>query len=488
MQKGFWIIVCLCTYAWAGMDPRLYLNSKPGKKQSALIIWKEQVNLTAFSSEKDRLKRHQKSYDALRSLAKKYENRLQSIYPSKILLTQHFYLVNATAVFDVEIELLEDIAKHVDVLKVSANKSFKALPPVEKTMMNQASRERLRGPGSNVEAIGAHKVWDDLGIRGEGIVVAGNDTGVEWDHDALKTSYRGFEGSDVSHDYNWHDSVNNASTSSSCGNKRQDPCDDSDHGTHTLGTMVGDDGQGNQIGVAPASKWIACRNMDNGDGTPAMYIDCFQFFFAPFAFGQDPMSDGRVELAPHIINNSWGCPESEGCFGDEMLITLENLKAVGILNLTSAGNAGPRCGTIQDPPAYHSLSNIRIGAYDHRSGRIANFSSRGPSTFDGEIGPDLTAPGVNIRSAVTGNEFSQALWSGTSMASPHVAAVVALMWSANPKLIGEYNATLDILRTSATPSNSDQTCGGVSGSSIPNNTFGYGRLNAYEAVKKALAF
>ena len=72
----------------------------------------------------------------------------------------------------------------------------------------------------------------------------------------------------------------------------------------------GDDGAGNQIGVAPGAKWIGCRNMDQGVGTPATYTECFQFFIAPTDLnGQNP----NPTLRPHVMNNSWGCPPSEGC-------------------------------------------------------------------------------------------------------------------------------------------------------------------------------
>ena len=69
---------------------------------------------------------------------------------------------------------------------------------------------------------------------------------------------------------------------------RQAPCDDKGHGTHTIGTAIGDDGMGNQIGMAPGAKWIGCRNMDQGNGTPARYIECMEFFLAPYPVGGTP--------------------------------------------------------------------------------------------------------------------------------------------------------------------------------------------------------
>ena len=86
-----------------------------------------------------------------------------------------------------------------------------------------------------------------------------------------------------------------------------------------------------------------------------------------------------------------------------------------------------------------------MGAYDHRSEKIAGFSSRGPSSFDGEIGPDIVAPGVRIRSAVPGGGYQGGFWSGTSMAGPHVAGVVALVWAAQPELIGKIDETAELI-------------------------------------------
>src|SRR5690606_10163963 len=133
----------------------------------------------------------------------------------------------------------------------------------------------------------------------------------------------------------------------------------------------------------PNAKWIACRNMDGGNGTPATYLECFEWLLAPYAYGKNPMVDGNPAMAPHVINNSWGCPPEEGCTGDEILPALQAMKAAGIMVVVSAGNDGPGCGTIQSPPAIHSALSFSVGAYNHRgSGSIATFSSRGPSSFD----------------------------------------------------------------------------------------------------------
>jgi subtilisin family serine protease len=358
----------------------------------------------------------------------------------------------------------------------------------------------------------AAEVWE-LGYRGAGIVVASQDTGVKWDHPALIHTYRGQPAvklylpiianagpqaspasaphADVEtqasiHTYNWYDfyADNRPVT---CDPDPQVPCDDEGHGTHTVGTMVGDATSiGDTIlGLAPAASWIGCRNMAYGVGEPASYAACFEFFLAPYPQGGDPLTDGRPELAPHIINNSWGCPTGEGCVDPDVLRqSVETVRAAGIFVAASAGNGGTNgCYTTNDPISIYDAS-FTIGAYDEAGG-VAWFSSRGPVNVDGSgrLKPDLSAPGVNVRSAdltPSGISWKQ----GTSMAAPHVAGAVALLWSAVPTLTNEVDLTEQILLKSARQvPDSGCTSGGVAVS--PNPVYGYGRLDVLAAVELA---
>ena len=147
------------------------------------------------------------------------------------------------------------------------------------------------------------------------------------DTNALKPKYRGWNGTTADHNFNWHDAIH--SGGGSCGPNTVAPCDDQGHGTHTAGTTVGDDGTGNQIGVAPGVKWIGCRNMDQGNGTPATYTECFQFMIAPTDLAGN---NANPALRPHVLNNSWGCPVSEGCDIDNVLFTLATSVVKGSAN------------------------------------------------------------------------------------------------------------------------------------------------------------
>lgn len=347
--------------------------------------------------------------------------------------------------------------------------------------------EDVRAIEPNVTKVRAPEVWA-LGYRGQGVVIAGQDTGYQWDHPALKSSYRGWDGVAVNHNFHWHDAITADidGNSNPCGMNTTAPCDDNSHGTHTMGTMSGSDGGSNQIGVAPAARWIGCRNMDSGTGRPSTYLDCFQWFAAPTDLnGQNP----DPARAPHVIGNSWGCPvgappAGEDCALDSFATAISNLKAQGILVIVAAGNSGSSCASVIDPPAIYADA-FTIGATDN-SDAIAGFSSRGPVTVDGSnrLKPDVVAPGVSVRSAVPGNAYGSK--SGTSMATPNAVGVAALVMSANPALRGQPEQVEAILRETAVPLTSATSCGGMPGSQVPNPIYGHGRLDALAAVQQAL--
>jgi len=251
-----------------------------------------------------------------------------------------------------------------------------------------------------------------------------------------------------------------------------------------MGTMIGDDGKGNQIGAAPGAKWIGCRNMERGYGSPFTYLECFQWFLAPTDLAGSKPDPAR---APDVINNSWYCATEEGCNPTNYILLEEavnRVRAAGIFVAISAGNSGPACQTISGPPAIFP-SGFAVGA-SQANDSIAGFSSRGPVTYGNRvfIKPDVVAPGVGVRSAIPGGGFAS--FNGTSMAGPHVAGTVALMISANPALRGEVGLLEEPLKKTAQQLPSTISCSGMPGDSIPNPVYGFGRINALAAVKAAI--
>ena len=214
--------------------------------------------------------------------------------------------------------------------------------------------------------------------------------------------------------------------------------------------------------------------MNVGNGTPATYAECMEFFLAPTdASGQNP----DPSKAPDVINNSWGCPASEGCTDVEVLrMPVESLRAAGIVFVASAGNSGSSCSTVSTPVAIYDAS-LSVGATT-LSDSIVGFSSRGPVTADGSgrLKPDVSAPGSSICSTEPGDDYGFS--SGTSMAAPHVAGLVALLVSAQPCLRGEVDLIEQLILDSALPRTATQTCGGISGDEVPNNTYGWGAIRA----------
>jgi subtilisin family serine protease len=345
----------------------------------------------------------------------------------------------------------------------------------------------ITGPSGvewNVREVGADRVWD-LGYTGQGVIVGDADTGVAWDHPALSEAYLGWRDGGLDHNYHWYDAWDG----------RLEPWDDNGHGTHTTGTVVGRDG-GNEIGLAPGARWIACRNMRHGIGNPGSYLSCMEFLLAPFPLDGDPFHDGDPAQGAHVVNNSWGCPRREGCLADTLRVAVENLRAAGQMMVVSAGNEGPACGTVQDPPAPYDAV-FSVGAIDWTD-QAANFSSRGPVTAGGSqlLKPDIVAPGVDIRSSVPGGYASLP---GTSMAGPHVAGVVALLWSADSALVGDVDRTETLLAETAQPLTVDAVCpdggaepttvcacGGDLPDSVPNQVYGWGQVDAWAAVQRLL--
>ncbi|MGB8253283.1 MAG: S8 family serine peptidase, partial [Anaerolineaceae bacterium] len=391
-----------------------------------------------------------------------------------------FWIANIIAVRG-DRSVVDALARIPEVVLIEPDRAFAADLDAEKpgdVLSGVSLASAMVQP--NLTQVHAPEVWA-RGGTGIGSVYAVADTGVYWQHSALISQYRGWDGATAMHDYNWWDAVHLDINGGGnpCGFSVQSPCDDYGHGTHVAGIGVGDDGYGHQIGMAPGARWIACRNMDSGVGRPSTYMECFQFFIAPTRLdGTNP----RPDLRPDVISNSYSCPDSELCSVHAMEPVLEAVRAAGIFMSVSAGNNGAGCETIADPPALEQ-SVFTIGAVDNDN-VIASFSSRGPVTVDLEplMKPNLVAPGVFIVSSLKGGGYGY--MSGTSMAAPHVAGAVSLLWGAFPSLRRNVAATETLLSETALPITTSQGCGGDGSSQVPNNVYGWGLLDvkaAYDA-------
>jgi subtilisin family serine protease len=429
-------------------------------KTTFWVILRDKADLSpAFNIKKDK-DRGDFVYQSLRSVADNSQAGLRAFLATTGVKYFPFWIANTIQVRGAGAALVQKIAARPEVEKIVADRVY-PLPPLMPGTQETTPNTTEWG----LDNIQAPQVWSTFNDRGEGIVVANVDTGFQFDHPALVEKYRGnLGGGSFDHNYNWFD------PSAVCPDPDV-PCDNNSHGTHTMGTMVGDDGDPgtNQIGVAPHAKFMGCKGCETNSCSDFALNTCGQFILAPTDLnGSNPDSS----LRPHVVNNSWGGGPGDPFYNAQVDAWI----ASGIFPQFSIGNSGPSCGTGGSPGDY--ANSYAAGAYNINN-VIAGFSGRGPSGFGPELKPNIAGPGVNVRSSVPTNTYAN--FNGTSMASPHVAGTVALMWSAAPSLVRDIAATRAILDASATDVN-DTSCGGTA---ADNNVWGEGRLNALAAVSQS---
>lgn len=424
------------------------------EEQGRVAVWIDfsaRADLGAYAGIADWEDRGQAVYDALTAEADASQARVRAELDAAGVQYQAFWGANVIKVYGATPDLLSSVASGADVAAV--------LPEVELVPPDPREGEPQFGPLAvewGISDVNADDVWAEFGTRGEGVTVASLDTGAQYDHPALVEQYRGNNGDgSFTHDYNWLD-VSGTS---------DEPVDLEGHGTHVTGTMVGDDGGENQIGVAPGAEWIAANGCCPSDEA---LLDSMQWMLAPTRVdGSDPDPAQR----PHIVNNSWGTTApSNDPFGEDIQLAWE---AAGIFGMWANGNNAPGCETSGSPGS--RIINYSAGNYDIE--HVPAFDSSRGAGQDGEIKPNIAAPGTDVRSAVPGSGYDS--YTGTSMASPHVAGAVALAWSAAPALLGDIPATKALLDGSAID-NPDDECGGTD---ADNNVFGEGRLDALALVQ-----
>lgn len=469
------------------VSPRLTQAIAEGQKDIPVIIFMAEQLVVQTDPTAPKATKGHRVYHALAQFAARTQAPIRQVLADRGLEYRPYLLANAIALHatPADIDLL---AQRHDVGRLLYDGAIMLDPPVPSPAPAQdldLAESRSVDVTWGIAQIQADSVWA-LGYKGQGVTIAGQDTGYKWDLSQIKDKYRGYDGSTVDHNYNWHDAIHDysplhADSTNPCGLNVVVPCDDNNHGTHTMGTMVGEDSTA-LIGVAPEAQWIGCRNMDRGYGSQSTYTECFEWFLAPTDLeGRNP----DPSKAPHVIANSWGCPPMEGCNLDNfglIEVAVNNLRAAGIVVVVSAGNDGPACHSLSNPAAIFEGS-FTVGA-SNQVDTIAGFSSRGYVAVDSSYRPkpNVVAPGTRILSVV--RDGSLARWNGTSMAGPHVAGAVALMISAVPELAGRVDLIEDLLEETALVRHDTLICS-PSQMNWPDPSYGYGRIDVYAAVKAA---
>ncbi len=466
----------------AQVEPQLLEAFAQDATAGYLIYFSESPDLSAAYT-LDWQARGRYVVQALRETAEKSQVGIRAYLDAQGAEYRSFWIDNVIAVESSSSKTVQALLSMPGVEQLRARRSPAVYLP-EKSLSPQTVVPAA--VESNLTHIGADQAWA-LGYEGQGIVVAGIDTGVRYTHNALRAQYRGSLGDRYEHDYNWWDPY---------GDYPAYPADDHGHGTHTMGTMVGDDGSANQVGVAPGARWIACRACNTSDCTDDALLECAQFVVAPWDLaGTTPDPDRRA----HVVNNSWGdCEQSyDGWYQG----VVDAWLAAGIYPVFANGNASncdyttpPPCGTVGNPARYGNVTGV--GSTGKTDGAYASHSNRGPSDDSDSLNPNgyaflkpqVVAPGVSIRSSTRTGDNAYGLSSGTSMSTPHVTGLVALMWAAGPCLLGDYAATESLIQATATPVTAGlppETCAGEGPGQLPNQSTGWGEINVLAAVQAA---
>jgi subtilisin family serine protease len=450
-----------------------------GETVSTLIYLKDRVDVAALDAQLSRsqssfAQRHETVLRQLQEKAATTQGPLQDylkdlLKAGRITQFQPFWLANAIRVDGPAAEITR-LAERPDVDTIYYNYEIESILPAEPKPQpaGDSAQGGQRTPEPGVVAVRAPEVWA-LGFDGTGVLVATLDTGVDGNHPALASRWRGLDPQYSGHpQWAWFDPVTGTTFPTAFGS----------HGTHTMGTVCGG-APGDQVGVAPGAEWIHAAVIDRVDIPTTVADACLAFQWMA-----DPDGNPATTFdVPQSCSNSWGVTTGHGyppC--DQTFWTfLDGTEAAGTAVVFSAGNEGPSPETLRRPAdrATTDLNCFAVGAIDaaNPAWPIAGFSSRGPShcTPNGSaaIKPEVAAPGVNVRSSLPGGSYGY--MDGTSMASPHVNGVIALVRQACPDL--SVNEVKQILLDTA------HDLGPVGN----DNDYGMGMVDSVEAVTIALS-
>jgi len=462
-----------------------------------VVVMAEQADLSAAYKITDWSERGWYVYNTLREVANRTQASIVSYAKQNDLEFKTFFTTNSIHIQQGTLSSAQAISKLPGVALIRESRVAQLDPAMIEGPQLLAptsygwNLDTLE-PDSGLYGLQAAQVWDQYGIKGSGIVVANIDTGVTYQHEALDRQYRGNLGGSYDHDFNWY-APSDTGAGQCGGNAATSPCDHEGHGSGTAGIMVGEtEDLTEQLGVAPAAKWIACMGCDSGTGcSEEALTGCADWMVAPCPIGADPGdSTCNPDMRPNIVNNSWG-----GGYGDEWYRGyVQAWTAAGIFPAFSAGNdyACAAVGSPGDnPEAFGTAAHGSNGQNIYAGGPSLFFPNPSCDPEAYEVDPHLNAPTYGRTAGNAPGSYYNL--SGTSGASPHTAGAVALIWSANPDLIGDIWGTFTILEQSAdrtsTQSWREGDCGkpACAGSDpYPNYEYGWGYLDALAAVDEAL--
>ncbi|MBN1246547.1 MAG: S8 family serine peptidase, partial [Anaerolineae bacterium] len=468
-----------------------------------VVVMAEQADLSAAYRVSDWHDRGRYVYDTLRKVAERTQAPVLAYAKRHGLAYQAFFTTNSVHIQRGTLRAAQDIALMPGVMIIRAPKVMQ----VDKAALEAQQAQATTSFGWNLDALEpdsglygmqAAQVWNQYGVRGNGIVVANIDTGVTYQHEALNRQYRGNLGSSYEHDFSWYAPTSDAAAQCG-GDAATSPCDSDGHGSGTAGIMVGETADlTEQLGVAPAAEWIACMGCDlygpggAGGCSEAALTGCADWMVAPCPIGADPGDPScDPDMRPNIVNNSWG-----GTGGDDWYRGyIQAWTAAGIFPAFSAGNT-VGCAAVgspgDNPEAFGTAAHNSTGQNLYAGGPSVFFPNPSCDPDAHEVDPHLNAPTYGrTASEVPGGYYNIG---GTSGASPHTAGAVALIWSANPALIGDIDTTFTLLEQSADRSSTQPwregtcdkpACAGAD--PYPNYCYGWGYLDALAAVDEAMA-
>gem|GEM_PF-3210823 len=404
-KRSFFLLLLLCFvlltgpsvgFAVLSLDLQEELGKlRPHEEVSVIVTFSDRIPSGDWSKMPKR-DRRASLIKALREKADSTQRPFQAFLERRGVKRRiSLWMINGMAL-TASREVIEELARFPGIEEIRREEVF-AIPPTGHGLSDSAEW--------NLAMIRAPELWA-MGYKGQGVVVANLDSGVDKSHPDLERRWRGGTNS-------WYDPYG----------EHESPHDPDGHGTMTMGILVGGSKGGTAIGVAPDAKWIAVKIFnDGGWAFESAVHQGFQWLL-------DPDGNPDTDDAPDVVNNSWGFENGTNQCFQNFQPDIEVLKAAGIAVVFSGGNDGPREATSVSPG--NNVDAFAIGAVD-QGRNVGWFSSRGPSPCDGRVYPDAVAPGVNVRSAVPGGSYKTA--SGTSFAAPHVAGAMALLLSAFPDL------------------------------------------------------